>query len=74
MCLSVYVWSAALTLLPTRSTGPFVIFNVKHKPLITVQLTTDSWLVDEQYAISPPAGKYVLKEAQKCCSNIFALQ
>lgn len=36
----------AHTLLPTRSTGPFVTFNVKHKPLITVQLTTNGTLMN----------------------------
>ncbi len=42
MCLSVYVWSTASSYTVTHKVDwPFVTFNVKHKPLITVQLTTD---------------------------------
>lgn len=59
-CLSMCVWSmvSSYTLIPTRLTGPFVTFNIKHKPLITMQLTSNhKWHVVEQYVVSTPTEK-----------------
>lgn len=72
-----FVWSmvSSYTLVPTRLTGPFVTFNIKHKPLITVQLTSNhKWHVVEQYVVSTPTEKNMLKEAQKWCSGFIAFQ
>lgn len=62
----------ALTPLPTRSTGPFDLHCKAQTP--DYRATNHRRHIVEQYAVSPPDGKYVLKEAQKWCSDIIAFQ